>query len=99
MEPTLLLFLVAVAVVFVTSLLKMPWFGENVKVVIATVTSIVGAAAHTWFTGDFEAMDVTAAALQIFGGSQLLYQFILDNSKLDDALERFGVRKTYDDEA
>lgn len=98
-DPTLLLILVAAAVVLVTSLIKMPWFGDDVKVLIATITSVVGAAIHTWLTGDFETLDLMAASLQVFGGSQLLYQFILDNSKLDDALERVGVRNTYDDEA
>lgn len=98
-SPTLLLFLVAVAVVLVTSLIKMPWFSEKVKVAIATVTSVVGAAAHVWLTGDFEAVDLINTALQVFGSSQLLYTFILHNAKLDNKLERIGVRKTYDDEA
>lgn len=98
-DPTILLFLIAVAVVVITSLLKMPWLSEKAKVAIATITSIVGAAVHTWFTGDFEAMELIPTALQILGGSQLLYKFLLDHSKVDAALERFGTKKNYDDAA
>lgn len=97
-EPTVLLFLIAVGVVLVTSLLKFPWLSDKAKVALATATSILGAAAHVWFTGDFEAMELIPTSLQVLGASQLLYKFLLDHSKLDDALERVGVKKNYDDE-
>jgi hypothetical protein len=98
-DPTLLLFLIAVVVVLATSLLKLPWFGEKVKVAIATVISVVGAAVHVWLTGDFEAFDLVATSLQVYGGSQLIYLFIMNDTKFDDKLERVGVSPSYDTDA
>lgn len=98
-DPTILLFLIAVVVVLVTSLLKLPWMPDKAKVALATATSVIGAAVQVWFTGDFDATELIPTSLQVLGASQLLYKFLLDNSRLDDALERVGVKKNFDDEA
>jgi hypothetical protein len=93
-DPTLLLFVVIVIVVLTTSLLKLPWFSEQAKVLIATVVSVVGAGVHVWFTGDFDVADLTGTALQVFGGSQLIYKFLIEGTSsgktLDDKLEHVG---------
>lgn len=96
-DPTLLLFIVIVVVVLATSLIKLPLFSTKAKVTIATVVSVVGAAVHTWLTGDIDTTDLVTTALQVFGGSQLIYKFILEQSKFDDKLEGVGVKKTYDE--
>jgi hypothetical protein len=96
-DPTLLLFIVIVAVVLLTSLFKLPLFSHKVKVAIATAVSVLGAAVHVWVTGEPDTTDFIATALQVFGGSQLIYNFILDNTKLDDALEHVGVKTDYDE--
>jgi hypothetical protein len=98
-DPTLLLFLIAVLVVLVTSLIKLPWFTERTKVTVATVTSVIGAAVHVWLTGDFEALELVPTALQVLGGSQLLYHFIMKGTSLDKALESVGVDENYDPDA
>ena len=92
MEAVLLV-VVAVLVVLATSLIKTPWLNKKTKVLVATVVSILGAGVHVFLTGDFEAGDFTATALQVFAGSQLIYQFILDNTPLDDRLESVGAGK------
>lgn len=96
-DPTLLLFIVIVAVVLLTSLFKLPLFSKKVKVTIATAVSVVGAAAHVWITGEPDTTDFIATALQVFGGSQLIYNFILENSKFDDKLQHVGVKPDYDE--
>lgn len=93
---TAILFAVIVAVVLVTSVIKMPWFSEKTKVLVATVASVVASGVYVWFTGDFDVTDFGATALTVFGGSQLFYQFILDNTEFDDKLEHVGVKTDFD---
>lgn len=93
---TAVLFAVIVAVVVVTSVVKLPWFSQKTKVAVATVASVIASGVYVWFTGDFDVADFGATALTVFGGSQLIYQFILNNTELDDKLEHVGVKTTYD---
>lgn len=98
MEGLLIVVIAAIAVL-VASLVKMPWFDKKVKALIATVVSVLGAAAYTWMTGDFETLDLIETATQVFGLQQLLYLFILDGSRLDGALSHVGVKTKFDDDA
>jgi len=100
MDPVTIGLLVAsIFVVFAVSLIKMPWFGEKTRVAIAAGTSVVAAGASLFLTGDFDADNVAAGALQVFALSQLIYQFILDKTGLDDKLERLGADSRSDDAA
>lgn len=97
-DSTIVLFVIAIAVVLSTSLLKMPWFTTKQKSAIAGVMSVIAAAVHTWVTGDFDTTDLMSMTLQVYGGSQLIYQFILDKTGIDDKLELLG-SGVQDDEA
>lgn len=98
MESLLIVAIAAVAV-FASSLAKMPWFSKRVKVLIATLVSVVGAAVYTFMTGDFETLDLIETSTQVFGLQQLLYLFIIDGSKLDGVLSHVGVKTKFDDDA
>jgi hypothetical protein len=87
---------IIVVVVIATSLLKLPWFTETQKVAVATAVSTVGALGHVWYTTGFELVDIAGTLLQVHGGAQLLYAFILNNSALDRKLESVGVGTNYD---
>lgn len=95
----LILLGVVVAVVLLTSLFKLPLFSAKAKLTIATVVSVIGAGVHVWLTGGLESTDIVQSALQVFGGSQLIYRFILDKSGFDAKLESVGVKKSYDAES
>ena len=97
LEAPFLLLVIAVVVVGLTSLIKMPWFSHKLRTLVATVVSVAGAGVHLWLTGDFETMDMMASVLQVYGASQLLYQFMLDGTKVDDVMERTGLRKNYEE--
>lgn len=96
MEPFVFVGIV-VAVVLASSLLKFPWFSHKTRVTVATVIAVLGAAGHLLLTGDFESTDLLATSLQVFGASQILYQFILDGSSVDNVLENVGVKTNYDE--
>jgi len=101
MESILLLVTAGVAAL-AASLVKMPWFSKKVKVMLATIVSVVAATVYTYTTGDFQGfadiqlLEVTA---QVFGLSQAVYFFILDGTKVDEVLENVGVKTEYDDDA
>lgn len=96
MEAIVLVVIAGVATL-VSSLVKMPWFTKKVKVLAATITSVVGAAVYTFVTGDIEGLELIPLATQVFGLQQLLYLFILDGTTLDDVLEHVGVKTKFEE--
>lgn len=96
METSIILLIAAVAVVLVTSLLKLPLVSTQVKVIIATVASVVGAAVSIWLSGGLDTAELLPASLQVFGASQLIYRFIMEGGRVDKALENVGNKQTFE---
>ena len=85
-------FVTIVLVVLATSLFKNVEMSDKFKNLIATVLSVVGAVVMQLTTGGFdfsqyEAVDVFGTVLTVYGGAQLLYNFILKGTKVDTVLE------------
>jgi hypothetical protein len=82
------IFGVAVAVVLLTSLLKTINLSARVKSLISVVLSVVGGAVTVWVTsgGDFTTTNVVEAVALVYAASQILYNFILKNTPLDQTL-------------
>lgn len=96
MEAIILIAIATVATL-VSSLVKMPWFTAKIKVLLATATSVIGAAVYTFLSGDLEGLELIPVATQVFGLQQLLYLFILDGTSLDDVLEHVGVKTKFEE--
>ena len=89
-------FVTIVAVVLATSLFKNVDMSYKAKNLVATVLSVVGAVVMQLTTGGFdfskyEAVDVFGTVLTVYGGAQLLYNFILKGTQLDAKLEDTSV--------
>ena len=85
-------FVTIVLVVLATSLFKNVDMGAKTKNLIATVLSVIGAVVMQLTTGGFdfsqyEAVDVFGTVLTVYGGAQLLYNFILKGTQVDAKLE------------
>ena len=85
-------FVTIVLVVLATSLFKNVDMGDKTKNLIATVLSVIGAVVMQLTTGGFdfsqyEAVDVFGTVLTVYGGAQLLYNFILKGTQVDAKLE------------
>lgn len=92
-------FVTIVLVVLATSLFKNVDMSDKAKNLIATVLSVVGAVVMQLTTGGFdfsqyEAVDVFGTVLTVYGGAQLLYNFILKGTQFDAKLEETKVIPT-----
>jgi hypothetical protein len=87
---SLMMFIGAMGVVLTTSLLKMSEMAKRTKTAIATFVSIVASGLVVWMSGDVDASDLMPTVLQIFGGSQIVYRFVLDGTSVDERLEAVG---------
>lgn len=91
------LFGLAMVTVLLTSLFKNVEFSSNIKNLIAVVVSTVGSAVTLWATkgGDFHGANLLELAISAYGGSQLIYNFIINSNsvgkKVDDALQSVPV--------
>lgn len=91
-----------VGVVLLTSLFKNVDMSSKVKNAIATGFSVVGAvvtdlAARGWNVSEYQGVDILTAALTIYGGSQLIYNFIMNGTRLDEKLAEVPVIPTDSD--
>ena len=95
----LAVFGLAVLVVLATSLLKNPWFSEKTKVLIATVLSVAVAAVAAWFGlgGVVNPANVFVLASSIYGTANIVYKFVFEGGRVDDALESTTVLPTRDE--
>jgi len=82
------IFGVAIAVVLLTSLFKTINLSTRVKSLISVVLSVVGGAVTVWVTngGDFSTTNIVQAVALVYASSQILYNFILKNTPLDQTL-------------
>ena len=88
-----------VLIVLATSLFKNVDMSDKVKNAIATVLSVIGAVVMQLTTGAFdfsnyEVVDVFGTVLTVYGGAQLLYNFILKGTQFDAKLEDVKVLPT-----
>lgn len=88
--PFVILFGVAVLVVLLTSLVKQVEWNHRAKALVATVVSVVAAAAATLATGVFDATNLLQASVALFGLSQAFYHLILFGTPVDAKLEAVG---------
>jgi hypothetical protein len=91
MEPVtvLVLFALAVAVVLLTSLIKNDVWSGVAKNGVATVLSVIAAAAGVWFGVGitFNPADLFVSITAIYGLSQLIYNFIINGTAPGQALD------------
>lgn len=91
-----IVFGIIMAVVLATSLIKSGYMPDKVKNLIATLLSVVGAAVVELTTngfnfGSYEAGDWFGTVLTVYGGAQLIYNFILKGTQLEAKLESVEV--------
>lgn len=91
----IIVFVVVVAIVFATSLIKNVGMSDKVKAGIAAVLSVIAGvivdlSTHGFDFGTYAAADILGTVLVIYGASQAIYQFILKDSSLDAKLESVG---------
>lgn len=91
--PVIVLFLVAVAVVLATSVLKQVEWPDKVKALVSTVVAVGAAAVMTLSTGDFDGENLLEASLVLYGLSQGFYQLIFKGTKPEGVLSHLGEKK------
>lgn len=86
------IFGLAVVVVLLTSLFKTIDLSDKVKALIAVVLSVVAGAVTVWTAagGDFSTSNVVTVVGLVYAASQVIYNFVLKGTGLDQALT--GVR-------
>ena len=92
MVTGIIMLVIVLAVVLFTSLFKNVNMSAKTKNLIATVLSVVGGVAADLAAKDFDVsqyatVDILTAALVIYGGSQLIYTFLMKGSSVDAKLE------------
>ena len=88
----IIVFAVIIAVVLATSLIKAGFMPDKVKNLIATVLSVIGAAVvelttHGFDFGSYVIGDWFGTVLTVYGGAQLIYNFILKGTSVESKLE------------
>jgi hypothetical protein len=87
---TVLLVVVAAAVVLLTSLFKVIDFQTKTKQLIALGTSVVAGAVTAYATGQFnDVSDVAAIATVVYGLAQGIYQFLFDEGRVLSFVDSF----------
>ena len=87
---------VVVAIVFATSLIKNVGMSDKIKNLIAVVLSTIAGVlidlnAHAFDFSQYAAADIVGTVLTIYGGSQIIYQFILKGTALEAKLEEVAL--------
>lgn len=99
----LVVFVLAIVVVLLTSLIKQFQWNTQATHLVAVVLSVVGGAvgvlaANGWDPSAFQGSTLLATALAVYAGSQLLYNFILKGTspgqQLDAKLTAIGSSHT-----
>jgi uncharacterized membrane protein len=90
---------VSALVVLLTSLFKTVNMSVKVKTLIATVLSVIGGvgadlASKGFDVSQYAGLDILTTALVIYGGSQLIYNFIMKGTSVDAKLEDTLVTST-----
>lgn len=87
-----IVFGLAVLVTLLTSLFKTVNLSSKVKSAIAVVLSVVAGAVTVWVAqgGDFSAQNVVQAVALVYASSQVIYDFILKGTSLDQTLTSIG---------
>ena len=85
----------AIAVVLLTSLFKTIDLNSKVKALIAVVLSVAAGAVTVWITngGDFTASNIVQTVALVYAASQVIYDFILKGTALDNALTSVRIGK------
>lgn len=88
----IVVFAIIIAVVLATSLIKAGYMSTKVKTAIATVLSVLGAAVvelttHGFDFGSYVVGDWFGTVLTVYGGAQLIYNFILKGTAVEAKLE------------
>lgn len=86
------LFGLAVLVVLATSLFKHVEWSHRTKALLATVLSVVAAAAATAAAGVFDPANLVEASVALYGVSQAFYHLIFHGTVAEDRLEAVGSR-------
>jgi len=91
-----LIFGLSVAVVLLTSVFKTINLSTKVKALISVVLSVAAAAVTVWVAqgGDFSTVNIVEAVGLIYATSQLIYNFILKGTSLDQTLEAFTLGRS-----
>ena len=87
----IVVFVTVVAVVLATSLFKTVEMSDKTKNLIATVLSVIGGIVLELTTSGFDfskyaAVDVFGTVVTVYGGAQLIYNFILKGTKTEAVL-------------
>lgn len=99
MVEGIIILVVIVGVVLLTSLFKTVNMSTRTKTVLATALSVVGGvvadlSAKGFDVSQYQGVDILTAALVVYGGSQLIYNFIMKGTSagaaLDAKLEEVG---------
>ena len=108
MVTGIVVLVIVIAVVLFTSLFKTVNMGVKTRTLIATILSVIGGAVADLASKGFDvsqyaSLDILATALAIYGGSQLIYNFIMRGtdagSSLDAKLTSIGSDKVPADDA
>lgn len=93
MEMGLVVFGLAVVVTLLTSLFKTIDLDSRWKSVIAVVLSVVAGAVTVWVAqgGDFSTYNVVESVALVYAASQVIYDFILKGTVLDQKLTNIRV--------
>ena len=83
------IFGLAIAVVLLTSVFKTIDLNTKVKALISVVLSVAAAAVTVWVAqdGDFTTSNIVEVVSLVYASSQLIYNFILKGTSLDQRLE------------
>lgn len=82
------IFALAVIVTLLTSLFKTVDLSSKWKSLIAVVLSVVAGGVTVWVAqgGDFTTVNVVQAVALVYAASQIIYNFILKGSSIDQTL-------------
>lgn len=83
----------AVVVVLLTSVFKTINLSTKTKALIALILSVAAGAVTVWVSqgGDFSSSNIVEAVGLVYAASQVIYNFILKGTFLDQTLTAFSV--------
>lgn len=95
MVEGIIILVAIIGVVLMTSLFKTVNMSTKTKTAIATVLSVVGGvitdlSAKGFDVSQYAGVNILTAALVVYGGSQLIYNFIMKGTSVDAKLEEVG---------
>jgi len=82
-----------IVVTILTSVLKTINLDSRQRQSIAVVLSLLGGVALTWnqFDGDYSTAHLTQTFAAVYASSQLIYQYLLSGTNLDQVLTAFSI--------